>query len=114
MAAYLVGGRGSSRQAIGLGLAVAVSHTLGVLALAVITLAASSVLPPERLYPILGVALGRRSSSSSARHCCGHAAALPEPMRADRAHAHAHSARVTTTTTATRTTTATARIHASP
>ncbi len=58
MAAYLVGGRGSTRQAIGLGLAVAVSHTLGVLALAVLTIAASSVLPPERLYPILGLASG--------------------------------------------------------
>jgi len=58
MAAYLVGGRGSSRQAIGLGLAVTVSHTLGVLVLAGITLAASSLLPPERLYPVLGVASG--------------------------------------------------------
>jgi nickel/cobalt transporter (NicO) family protein len=58
MAAYLVGGRGSSRQAVGLGLAVTVSHTLGVLALAGITLAASSLLPPERLYPVLGVASG--------------------------------------------------------
>ncbi|MEO8273426.1 MAG: high frequency lysogenization protein HflD [Chloroflexota bacterium] len=58
MAAYLVGAKGSSRQAVGLGLAVTVSHTLGVLVLAGITLAASSVLPPERLYPILGVASG--------------------------------------------------------
>ena len=58
MAAYLVGTKGSSRQAIGLGMAVTVSHTLGVLALAGITLAASSVLPPERLYPVLGVASG--------------------------------------------------------
>ena len=58
MAAYLVGARGSSRQAIVLGLAVTVSHTLGVLALALITLAASSILPPERLYPVLGVASG--------------------------------------------------------
>jgi nickel/cobalt exporter len=58
MAAYLIGARGSSRQAIGLGLAVTVSHTLGVLALALITLAASSVLPPERLYPILAVVSG--------------------------------------------------------
>jgi ABC-type nickel/cobalt efflux system permease component RcnA len=58
MAAYLVGAKGSGRQAVGLGLAVTVSHTLGVLALAGITLAASSVLPPERLYPILGVASG--------------------------------------------------------
>jgi ABC-type nickel/cobalt efflux system permease component RcnA len=35
-----------------------VSHTLGVLALAGITLAASSLLPPEKLYPVLGVASG--------------------------------------------------------
>src|SRR4029079_10113547 len=58
MAAYLVGARGSRRPAVGLGLAVTVSHTLGVLVLAGITLAASSVLPPERLYPVLGVASG--------------------------------------------------------
>ena len=58
MAAYLVGGRGSSRQAVGLGLAVTVSHTLGVMVLAGITVAASSLLPPERLYPVLGVASG--------------------------------------------------------
>jgi ABC-type nickel/cobalt efflux system permease component RcnA len=58
MAAYLVGAKGSSRQAVGLGLAVTVSHTLGVLALAGITLAASSVLPPERFYPILGIVSG--------------------------------------------------------
>ena len=58
MAAYLVGSGGSSRQAIGLGLAVTVSHTLGVLALAAITLGASSFLPPEQLYPILGVVSG--------------------------------------------------------
>ena len=58
MAAYLVGVRGSNRQAVALGLAVTVSHTLGVLALAFITLAASRFLPPERLYPILGVVSG--------------------------------------------------------
>ena len=52
MAAYLVGGRGSSRQAVALGLAVTVSHTLGVLALAGLTLAASSLLPPERQQTI--------------------------------------------------------------
>ncbi len=58
MAAYLVGSGGSSRQAIGLGMAVAVSHTLGVLALAAVALGASSFIPPERLYPILGVVSG--------------------------------------------------------
>lgn len=58
MAAYLVGTRGTARHALGLGLIVTVSHTLGVFALAAITLLAASVLPPERLYPILGIASG--------------------------------------------------------
>jgi nickel/cobalt transporter (NicO) family protein len=100
MAAYLVGGRGSSRQAVGLGLAVTVSHTLGVLALAGITLAASSVLPPERLYPVLGVASGAlvigiggsllwrrlRSLLEERGHAHGHA---HEHLHAD-AHEHEH------------------------
>jgi ABC-type nickel/cobalt efflux system permease component RcnA len=58
MAAYLVGRGGSVRHAVGLGLSVAVSHTLGVIVLALITLLAADVLAPERLYPILGVASG--------------------------------------------------------
>jgi ABC-type nickel/cobalt efflux system permease component RcnA len=58
MAAYLVGSGGTSRQAVGLGLAVAASHTLGVLALAAISIAASAFLPPERLYPVLGLVSG--------------------------------------------------------
>jgi ABC-type nickel/cobalt efflux system permease component RcnA len=101
MAAYLVGGRGSSRQAVGLGLAVAVSHTLGVLALAGITLAASSVLPPERLYPILGVVSGAlvvaigasllwsrlrviRGGANADTHGHGH------PRDQEHAHVHPH------------------------
>jgi len=58
MAAYLVGTRGTARHAIGLGLTVTVSHTLGVLALAGVTLLAADLLPPDRLYPVLGVASG--------------------------------------------------------
>ena len=58
MAAYLVGSRGTATQAVGLGLTVTVSHTLGVLALGVVSLSAASFIPPERLYPILGVVSG--------------------------------------------------------
>jgi ABC-type nickel/cobalt efflux system permease component RcnA len=58
MAAYLVGSRGSARHALALGLTVTVSHTLGVVMLAVLSLSASSVVPPERLYPILGLVSG--------------------------------------------------------
>ena len=58
MAAYLVGSRGTSRQALGLGMTVTVSHTLGVLALGALSLFAASIIPPERLYPILGIVSG--------------------------------------------------------
>ncbi|HTK45133.1 MAG TPA: high frequency lysogenization protein HflD [Patescibacteria group bacterium] len=115
MAAYLVGSRGSSRQAIGLGLAVTVSHTLGVLALAGITLAASSVLPPERLYPVLGVASGalviviggsllwqrlrvlraaaghRRAHAHGPAHDHGHAHGQQHAHEHAHGHAHDHS-----------------------
>jgi len=58
MAAYLVGSRGTMRQAVGLGLTVTVSHTLGVLALGALSLSASAIIPPEKLYPILSVVSG--------------------------------------------------------
>lgn len=55
MAAYLVGSRGTAVHAVGLGLSVAVSHTLGILVLALIVLGAGSVLPPEVVYRITPV-----------------------------------------------------------
>jgi ABC-type nickel/cobalt efflux system permease component RcnA len=58
MAAYLVGSRGTTRQAVGLGMTVTVSHTLGVLALGALSLSASAIIPPEKLYPILSVVSG--------------------------------------------------------
>ena len=58
MAAYLVGSRGNARQALGLGLTVTVSHTIGVLALGVLSLSAAWVLPADKLYPILSIASG--------------------------------------------------------
>jgi ABC-type nickel/cobalt efflux system permease component RcnA len=47
MAAYLVGTRGSTRHAIGLGAAVSVSHTAGILALAAIIVTATDVVAPD-------------------------------------------------------------------
>jgi len=58
MAAYLVGTRGSARHAVGLGLATAVSHTLGVLGVALLIALAGAALPPERVYPILATVSG--------------------------------------------------------
>jgi nickel/cobalt transporter (NicO) family protein len=47
MAAYLVGSRGTPLHAVGLGLAVTVSHTLGILVLAGLVIAAQGALPPD-------------------------------------------------------------------
>ena len=58
MAAYLVGTQGTARHAVVLGLTVTASHTLGVVGLALLTLVAGDLLPPERLYPVLGLASG--------------------------------------------------------
>jgi nickel/cobalt exporter len=58
MAAYLVGSQGTPRHALALGLTVTASHTFGVIGLALLTLLAGDLLPPERLYPVLGLVSG--------------------------------------------------------
>lgn len=58
MAAYLVGTRGTMRHALGLGLTVTLSHTVGVLVLGAVITFAGALLPSERLFPILGIASG--------------------------------------------------------
>ncbi|MGH2392257.1 MAG: nickel/cobalt transporter [Candidatus Limnocylindria bacterium] len=84
IAAYLVGSRGTLRRAGALGLAVAVSHTVGVFLLGAIVLSASELLVPDRvvawlsmgsgvLVILLGVAtarraLGRRSQAHDHDH----------------------------------------------
>ena len=57
MAAYLVGERGSLRQAALLGLTVTSTHTAGVLILGVL-LSGSTAVVPEELYPWLGMTSG--------------------------------------------------------
>lgn len=57
MAAYVVGERGSTRQALAIGATVAMTHTVGTLLLGV-ALQASETLAPERLYPIFGLISG--------------------------------------------------------
>jgi len=58
MAAYLVGSRGTPVHAVGLGLSVAVSHTLGILALALVIVGAGSVLPPDVVYRVTPLIAG--------------------------------------------------------
>jgi nickel/cobalt exporter len=57
MAAYLVGTKGTARHAVGLGLTVTVSHTIGVLVLAFIVLAVSRV-TPESFNHVTGIVSG--------------------------------------------------------
>ncbi len=58
VAAYLVGGRGTVKHAIVLGLTTTVTHTAGVFALGLVTLLLSRYILPERLYPWLELASG--------------------------------------------------------
>jgi ABC-type nickel/cobalt efflux system permease component RcnA len=56
VAAYLVGTRGTARHAALLGLVVTVTHTIGVFALGLVTLALSQFIVPSSLYPWLNLA----------------------------------------------------------
>jgi nickel/cobalt exporter len=58
VAAYLVGTRGTARHALALGATVTVTHTIGVFALGLVTLALSQYVLPEDLYPWLTLASG--------------------------------------------------------
>jgi nickel/cobalt exporter len=93
VAAYLVGTRGRARHAVGLGATVTATHTIGVFALGLVTLALSQYVLPEDLYPWLTLASGlmvagvgagvlraRVRSARHRHHGDGH----------DHAHGHAH------------------------
>jgi nickel/cobalt exporter len=58
MAAYLVGAEGRARQAMIVGIAVSLMHTVAVVVLGLITLWASSVFAPESVYPWLSLVSG--------------------------------------------------------
>jgi len=55
VAAYLVGARGKPRHAVYLGLITTATHTVGVFALGLITLALSEFIVPDQLYPWLNL-----------------------------------------------------------
>jgi nickel/cobalt exporter len=55
VAAYLVGTRGTARDAVALGATVTVTHTIGVFALGFVTLGLSAYVLPEDLYPWLNL-----------------------------------------------------------
>jgi len=83
VAAYLVGTRGTPKHAALLGLTVTVTHTIGVFALGLVTLALSAFIFPEQLYPWLNLA----SALLVVVVGCG---VLRARLRHRRQHAHGH------------------------
>jgi ABC-type nickel/cobalt efflux system permease component RcnA len=100
VAAYLVGTRGSARHAVALGATVTVTHTIGVFALGVVTLALSQYVLPEDLYPwltlvsgLLVVGIGAsvlRSRARAARQARAHAHGHTHPHEHGHTHSHGH------------------------
>jgi nickel/cobalt transporter (NicO) family protein len=84
VAAYLVGTRGRARHAVALGATVTVTHTIGVFALGVVTLALSQYVLPEDLYPWLTLVSGLLVVGIGA-------GVLRSRMRRAHSHSHAHS-----------------------
>ncbi|HEU5212985.1 MAG TPA: hypothetical protein VFU10_09475 [Gaiellaceae bacterium] len=82
VAAYMVGSRGTIRHAMVLGLTVTFTHTIGVFSLGLVTLALSSLVVPEQLYPWLNLA--------SALLVVGVGAAVFRARMRARAYVHAH------------------------
>lgn len=58
VAAYFVGVKGSAKQALLLGLIIAATHTIGVMAIGLVALFGSQFILPETLYPWLSLASG--------------------------------------------------------
>jgi nickel/cobalt transporter (NicO) family protein len=81
--AYLVGQRGTPRHAALLGLIVTITHTIGVFALGLVTLALSQFVVPDRLYPWLNLTSGLLVVGIGA-------SVFRARWRHRRAHAHGH------------------------
>jgi nickel/cobalt exporter len=82
--AYLVGQRGTPWHAALLGLIVTVTHTIGVFALGVVTLALSQFIVPDDLYPWLNLTTGLLVVGIGA-------SVFLARWRHRRAHAHGHA-----------------------
>jgi nickel/cobalt exporter len=97
MAAYLVGTRGTALHAVGLGLAVTVSHTLGIVVLAVLVVGAQGLLPPDvvvRTAPVVAavtiVAIGGWMLFAEARRRLGARRGAAAAHAHDHGHVHDH------------------------
>ena len=116
MAAYLVGTRGSARHALGLGAAVSLSHTIGILVLASAVVAATDVVAPDVIvrwapvvaavsivliggWMLIGEIRQRRASGHDSDHDHAHGHAHPHVHAHDHPHGHDHDHAAATTIT---------------
>ena len=83
VAAYLIGTRGTPRDAVVLGATVTLTHTIGVFALGLVTLALSQYVLPEQLYPWLTLASGLMVVAVGA-------GVLRSRLRQSHVHSHEH------------------------
>jgi nickel/cobalt transporter (NicO) family protein len=90
VAAYLVGTRGSTRDAILLGATVTVTHTAGVVALGVVALGLSAWILPEQLYPWLTLVSGLLVVGVGAAVLRGRLRSVGHSHGHDHHHDHAH------------------------
>ena len=105
VAAYFVGAKGTVRQALSLGLTIALTHTIGVLALGLITLFGSRFILPETLYPWLSLASALMILALGVRLIAARAGGLRYVRRLlgvirredDHPHVHSHSHEPVTT-----------------
>ena len=111
VAAYLIGTRGTAKHAVALGATVTVTHTVGVFALGLVTLALSQYILPEDLYPwlkllsgLLVVVIGagvlrsrirfaRAQRAHAAEHGHSHAEGHAHPHGHRHGHSHSHGGR---------------------
>ncbi len=88
VAAYLVGARGTARHAFLLGLFVTVTHTIGVIALGLVTLFASRYILPETLFPWINLVAAALVVAVGVWVARGRLGSLRRHLAHRRAHAH--------------------------
>ena len=100
VAAYLIGTRGTRRDAVLLGATVTVTHTIGVFALGFVTLGLSQYVLPEDLYPwltlvsgLMVVAIGAGVLRSRLRPTHQHSHTHGHSHDHDHPHDHGHTHR---------------------
>ena len=100
VAAYLIGTRGTKRDAVLLGATVTVTHTIGVFALGFVTLGLSQYVLPEDLYPwltlvsgLMVVAIGAGVLRSRLRPTHQHSHTHGHSHDHDHPHDHGHTHR---------------------